>query len=50
MRLKHTMHNRDILAWDPVNGDVARLVAFIRRVDEEEEVTAVECRFHRAAE
>ena len=48
MRLEHTMHDRDVLARDPVDGDVARLVAFVRRVDEEEEVTAVECRFHRA--
>ena len=50
MRLKHTMHNRDILARDPVDGDVTRLIAFVRRVNEEEEVTAVERRFHRAAE
>ena len=50
MRLKHTMYNRDILARDPVDGDIARLIAFVWRVNKEEEVTAVERRFHRAAE
>lgn len=50
MSLENTMHNRDILARNPVDGDVARLVAFVRRVDEEEEVTAIERWFHRAAE
>ena len=50
MSLENTMHNRDILAGDPVDGDVARLVAFVRRVDEEEEVPAVEGRLHGAAE
>jgi hypothetical protein len=49
MRLENTVHNRDILAGDPVDGDVARLVALVRRVDEEEEVTAVEGRLHGAA-
>jgi hypothetical protein len=50
MRLENTMYNRNVLARDPVDGDVARLVAFVPRVDEEEEVSAIERRFHGAAE
>jgi len=36
------MYDRDVLAGDPVDGDVARLVALVRKVDEEEAVPAID--------
>lgn len=42
------MHNRDVLAGDSVDGDITRLVALVWRVDEEEEVPAVERWLHGA--
>jgi hypothetical protein len=50
MRLENTMHNRNVLARDPIHCDVTRLVAFVCRVDEEEQVSTIERRFHGAAE
>ena len=50
MSLENTMYNRDVLAGDPVDGDIARLVALVRGVDEEEKVPAVERWLHGAAE
>lgn len=43
------MHDGDVASRYAVYSDVSRLVALTGRVREEEEVTAVERRFHRAA-
>lgn len=50
MRLENAMHDRDVLAGDTVDSDVARLVALVLRVDEEKEVPTVERRLHGTAE
>ena len=42
------MDDRDVRPRDLVHGDVARLVPLIWRVRQEEQVPAVERRFHRA--
>jgi hypothetical protein len=49
MGFKHSMYDGDILARDLVDGDITNFVPGVRRVDEEKEVPAVKCRFHRAA-
>ena len=50
MRLENTMHDRDALAGDTVDSDVARLVTLVPRVDEEKEVPTIERRLHGTAE
>ncbi len=48
MRLQHTMDDRDVRSRDLVHRDVARLISLVRRVCQEQQVPAVERRFHRA--
>lgn len=49
MCLQHAMNDGNVRSWDLVYGDVARLVALVDRVCQEEEIATIECGFHRAA-
>ena len=48
MSFHDTVHNGNVCAWDFVNCYVSSVISFARRVREEQEVAAVERRFHRA--
>ena len=50
MRLGHPMYNGNISSRDFVHGDIADIVPLLRRVGEEEQVSTVECGFHRSAD
>jgi hypothetical protein len=48
MCLQYAMDDGDVCAGDLVHCDVASVISFMDGIREKEQVTAVECWFHRA--